>query len=195
MILRPSCSSNCWRATFATLPLFLPRRWQRTPLIDDRSFLLWKDVLKTGIHVFIAGFKGASSLAPSSGGGGTSNDMPWRDKDEDLRDYARRVMRYAHAKCYSTNRHKRRRADSPRTHTYIIMSWSFQNGKTSLAFDRPFVRRYSIFSKLVGHKVFLVFLIRLSCSELPNNSLLIESCINIALMCSIIKSKRLYPLL
>jgi hypothetical protein len=47
------------------------------------------------------------SMAPSSGGGGTSNDMPWRDKDEDLLDWARRAMRYAHAKHYPGNRLKR----------------------------------------------------------------------------------------
>ena len=46
-------------------------------------------------------------MAPSSGGGGTSNDMPWRDKDEDLLDWARRAMRYAHAKHYPGNRLKR----------------------------------------------------------------------------------------
>ena len=75
--------------------------------IDDRNYLRWEDVLNTGIHVFIAGLNGATSMAPSSGGGGTSNDMPWRDKDEDLLDWARRAMRYAHAKHYPGNRLKR----------------------------------------------------------------------------------------
>ena len=42
-------------------------------------------------HVFITGLNGATSMALSSGGGGTSNDMPWRDKDEDLLDWARRA--------------------------------------------------------------------------------------------------------
>ena len=58
-------------------------------------------------HVFIAGLNGATSMAPSSGGGGTSNDMPWRDKDEDLLDWARRAMRYAHTKHYPGSRCKR----------------------------------------------------------------------------------------
>ncbi len=49
----------------------------------------------------------APSVAQVSGGGGTSNDMPWRDKDEDFLDYARRIMRYAHANCYPGSRHKR----------------------------------------------------------------------------------------
>ena len=75
--------------------------------IDDYNFLRWKDVLSTGLRGFIAGINGATSVAPSSGGGGTSSDMPWREKDEDLQDYARRVMRYAHAKCYPGSRHKR----------------------------------------------------------------------------------------
>ena len=64
-------------------------------------------MLNTGLHVFIAGLNGATSMAPSSGGGGTSNDMPWRDKDEDLLDWARRAMRYAHTKHYPGNRFKR----------------------------------------------------------------------------------------
>lgn len=75
--------------------------------IDDRNFLRWEDVLNRGLQVFLAGLDGATGMAQVSGGGGTSNDMPWRDKDEDLMDYARRVMRYAHAKCYPGSRHKR----------------------------------------------------------------------------------------
>ena len=47
-----------------------------------------------------------SSLAPSFGGGGTSSDMPWRDKDEDYLHWAYRAMRYAHAKHYPGNRLK-----------------------------------------------------------------------------------------
>ena len=58
-------------------------------------------------RVFLAGQDGATGVAQVSGGDGTSKDMPWRDKDEDLMDYARRVMRYAHAKCYPSNRQKR----------------------------------------------------------------------------------------
>ena len=49
----------------------------------------------------------APGVAQVSGGGGTSNDMPWRDKDEDFLDWARRAMRYAHAKHYPGNRLKR----------------------------------------------------------------------------------------
>ena len=65
--------------------------------IDDRNDFRWKDVLSTGLRVFIAGIDGATGVAQVSGGGGTSNDMPWRDKDEDYLDWARRAMRYAHA--------------------------------------------------------------------------------------------------
>lgn len=74
--------------------------------IDDRNFLRWNDVLERGIRVFLAGLDGATGVAQVSGGG-TSNDMPWRDKDEDLQDYARRVMRYAHAKHYPGSRYRR----------------------------------------------------------------------------------------
>ena len=51
--------------------------------------------------------RGTTSVATSSGGGGTSNDMPWRDKDEDFLHFARRTMLYAHAMCYPGSRHKR----------------------------------------------------------------------------------------
>ena len=36
--------------------------------------------------------RGTTSVAPSSGGGDTSNDMPWRDKDEDFLQFVHRVM-------------------------------------------------------------------------------------------------------
>ena len=49
----------------------------------------------------------APGVAQVSGGGGISNDMPWRDKDEDFLDWARRAMRYAHAKHFPGNRFKR----------------------------------------------------------------------------------------
>ena len=75
--------------------------------IDDRNDFRWKVVLSAGLRVFIAGIDGATGVAQVSGGGGTSNDMPWRDKDEDFLDWARRAMRYAHAKHYPGNRLKR----------------------------------------------------------------------------------------
>ena len=75
--------------------------------IDDRNNFRWKDVLSTGLRVFIAGIDGATGVAQVSDGGGTSNDMPWRDKDEDFLNWARRAMRYAHAKHYPGNRYKR----------------------------------------------------------------------------------------
>ena len=53
---------------------------------DDRNNFRWKDVLSTGLRVFIAGIDGATGVAQVSGGGGTSNDMPWHDKDEDFLD-------------------------------------------------------------------------------------------------------------
>lgn len=72
--------------------------------IDDRNFLRWNDVLKTGMQVFLAGINGATSVAQTSGGGGTTSDMPWRDKDEDYLHWAWRAMQYAHAKHYPGNK-------------------------------------------------------------------------------------------
>lgn len=76
--------------------------------IDDRNYLRFNDVLNKGIQVFLAGLDGATGVAQVSGGGGTSNDMPWREKDEDLLHFALRVMLYAHAKCYPGNRQSKR---------------------------------------------------------------------------------------
>ena len=53
------------------------------------------------------GIDGATSVAQTSGGGGTSSDMPWRDKDEDYLHWAYRAMRYAHAKHYPGNKLKK----------------------------------------------------------------------------------------
>ena len=75
--------------------------------IDHRNYLRFNDVLDRGHRVFLAGLDGATGVAQVSGGGGTSNAMPWRGKDEDLLDWAQRAMRYAHAKHYPGNRLKR----------------------------------------------------------------------------------------
>ena len=75
--------------------------------IDDRNFLRWNDVLKTGMQVFMAGINGATSVAQTSGGGGTTSDMPWREKDEDYLHWAWRAMQYAHAKHYPGNKFRK----------------------------------------------------------------------------------------
>lgn len=72
--------------------------------IDDRNFLRFNDVLDRARRVFLAGLDGATGVAQVSSGGGTSNDMPWRDKDEDFLDWAWRAMQYAHAKHYPGNK-------------------------------------------------------------------------------------------
>ena len=73
--------------------------------IDDYNFQHWKDVFTTGLRVFMNDIDGATSVAQTSGGG-TSSDMPWREKDEDYLHWAYRAMRYAHAKHYPGNRLK-----------------------------------------------------------------------------------------
>ncbi len=57
--------------------------------------------------VYIIFWLGATSVAQTSGGGGTSSDMSWRDKDEDYLHWAYRAMRYTHAKCYPGNKLKK----------------------------------------------------------------------------------------
>ena len=75
--------------------------------IDDRNNFRWKDVLSTGLKVFIAEIDGATGVAQTSGGGGTLSDIPWRDKDEDYLHWAYHAMRYAHAKHYPSNKLKK----------------------------------------------------------------------------------------
>ena len=58
------------------------------------------EVLRSQMEVMkIAGIEldGATTVAQ---GGGTSSDLPWRDKDEDYLDLALRCMRFAHVKHY-----------------------------------------------------------------------------------------------
>ena len=72
--------------------------------IDDRNFLRWNDVLRTGAKIFLNGLSGNPGAAVETGGGGTKSDMPWRDKDEDYLHWAWRAMLMAHAKHYPGNR-------------------------------------------------------------------------------------------
>lgn len=72
--------------------------------IDDCNFQRCKDVFTTDLHVFMDAIDGATSVAQTSGGGGTSSDMPWHDKDEDYLHWAYRAMRYAHAQHYPGNK-------------------------------------------------------------------------------------------
>ena len=58
--------------------------------IDDRNVFRWKDVLSTGLRFFMARIDGATGVAHVSSSGGTSNDMPWRDKDEYFLHFAHR---------------------------------------------------------------------------------------------------------
>ena len=83
------------------------RQWQRTHSLMTVIISVSKDVLSRGLRVFIVGINGATNVAHVLDCGGTSGDMPWRDKDEDFLNWAYRAMRYAQAKHYSGNRFKR----------------------------------------------------------------------------------------
>ena len=73
--------------------------------------------------------RGTTCVTPSSGGGGTSNDMPWRDRDEDFLHFAHRVMLYAHAQYYPVNRHKRTQNSSYSfSYVYRIMGGNISSG-------------------------------------------------------------------
>ena len=77
--------------------------------IDDENDLRFNDVLNTAGIMFLRGVDGATNIAPGSVGGGSTSELPWRDKDEDIKDYARRCMWMAHRKCYPERRSKGRR--------------------------------------------------------------------------------------
>lgn len=60
--------------------------------IDEDDF---EGIMKTAAEVFIAAILGPKyPVQVSSGGGGSESRMPWKDKDEDLRDYALRCLKY-----------------------------------------------------------------------------------------------------
>ena len=73
--------------------------------------------------------QGTTCVTPSSGGGGTSNDMPWRDRDEDFLHFVHRVMFYAHAQYYPVNWHKRTQNSSYSfSYVYRIMGGNISSG-------------------------------------------------------------------
>ena len=60
--------------------------------IDEDDF---EGIMKTAAEVFIAGILGPQyPVQVSGGGGGSESKLPWKDKDEDLRDYALRCLKY-----------------------------------------------------------------------------------------------------
>lgn len=60
--------------------------------IDEDDF---GGIMKTAAEVFIAGILGPQyPVQVSSGGGGSESKLPWKDKDEDLRDYALRCLKF-----------------------------------------------------------------------------------------------------
>lgn len=60
--------------------------------IDEDDF---EGIMKTAAEVFIAGILGPQyPVQISGGGGGSESKMPWKDKDEDIRDYALRCLKF-----------------------------------------------------------------------------------------------------
>ncbi len=60
--------------------------------IDEDDF---EGIMKTAAEVFIAGILGPQyPVQISGGGGGSESKMPWKDKNEDIRDYALRCLKF-----------------------------------------------------------------------------------------------------
>ena len=53
------------------------------------------EVMELTKDVFIKCIDGATNIQESGGGGGSTSNLPWRDKDEDLDDYLRRCLLFA----------------------------------------------------------------------------------------------------
>ena len=66
------------------------------------------EIMKMAAQVFIAGILGPEHpVQISGGGGGSESKMPWRDKDEDLRDYALRCLKFVR-KLYKSSKGTKR---------------------------------------------------------------------------------------
>ena len=66
---------------------------------DDNLFATIEDVQKTALLLFAEYFDGATSMATSSGGGGSDMSGWGKDKDEDEREWARRCAQMANRLC------------------------------------------------------------------------------------------------
>ena len=68
-------------------------------LPDDNPFATIEDVQKTALLLFAKYLDGATSMAASSGGGGSDMSGWGKDKDEDEREWARRCAQMANRLC------------------------------------------------------------------------------------------------
>lgn len=66
---------------------------------DDNPFATIEDVQKIALLLFAKYLDGATSMATSSGGGGSDMSGWGKDKDEDEREWARRCARMANRFC------------------------------------------------------------------------------------------------
>ncbi|MDO4995464.1 MAG: MobV family relaxase [Bacteroidales bacterium] len=73
--------------------------------IDQDDF---PGIMKTAAEVFIAGILGPEyPVQISCGGGGSESKMPWKDEDEDIRDYALRCLKFGR-KLYKSSKKTQR---------------------------------------------------------------------------------------
>lgn len=68
-------------------------------VLDDNPFATIEDVRKTALLLFAKYLDGATSMATSSGGGGSDMSGWGKDKDEDEREWARRCAQMANCLC------------------------------------------------------------------------------------------------
>ena len=62
---------------------------------DYTTILNWQELKDLAVQLFIGYVDGATSIAPSVGGGGSSSELPWRDPEDDDIKFAKRCAAYA----------------------------------------------------------------------------------------------------
>mgnify|MGYP004450605333 FL=1 len=66
------------------------------------------NIMRFAAQVFVAGLLGPQhGVQVGTGGGGSQSDMPWRDKDEDIKDFALRCLIHGR-KLYKASRRRYR---------------------------------------------------------------------------------------
>lgn len=82
------------------------REYLSGSIFEDIENDEFPDIMKTAAQVFIAGVLGPKyPVQVGTGGGGSESKMPWKDKDEDITDYALRCLKFGR-KLYKSTKPK-----------------------------------------------------------------------------------------
>ena len=80
------------------------REYLAGTIFEDIENDEFPNIMRFAAQVFVAGLLGPQQgVQVGTGGGGSQSDMPWKDKDEDIKDYALRCLKYGR-KLYKASR-------------------------------------------------------------------------------------------